>query len=173
MNLIEQAVAPLKQASIDAAMSQAHRVVEAFIKNLAENNNDLQIIAPYPKSSDRDFKAKESYYYFARSITKTRASSHRPGFPCEADISPEGVTRYFEEVQKDAAEAFNAYVVKLNDKVGKVEEAKMIYDRGVWRESILEVVKPEGVERWKTQIIVNFSKYNKPFNQFPTRKIKK
>lgn len=172
MNLIEQAVAPLRQASIDAAMSRAHRIVEAFIKSLAENDNDLKIVAPYPKSSDRDFRAKEQYYYFARSITKSRGSVSLPSAPCQADLSPEGVSRYFDEVQEDAANAFNAYVAKLNDKVGQVDEAKMIYDRGIWNESILEVKKAEGVERWKTQIIVNFSKYNKPFNQFPTRKLK-
>ena len=84
----------------------------------------------------------------------------------------DGIAHYLAETAKDAGLDFEAYVYKLNKKVGEVVAAELGGDN-VWYNSFLIVAKADQTkEVWNTQIITNYSKYGKAFNQFPTRLVK-
>lgn len=72
-----------------------------------------------------------------------------------------------------AEQQFRAYADKLEYKVGAVTKATLTIVAGVWGESFLYVTTAAGNEEvWKTQTIVNRSKLDKLFYQWPTRKLK-
>lgn len=54
---------------------------------------------------------------------------------------------------------------------GKVERVWMT-TRNIWENSILNVETNYGRQVWHTKVIVNFSVYNKAFNQWPTRRLR-
>lgn len=73
----------------------------------------------------------------------------------------------------DAAHAnYMAWVDKMIKKIGKpVAEASMTGDP--WTGSRLYVKAGDGEEQtWATKMIINYSKYSKAFNQFPSRRVK-
>ena len=57
-------------------------------------------------------------------------------------------------------------------KIGKpVTNAKMAGN--IWTNAVLTVTTNDGEEQvWNTKMILNFSKYQKMFNQFPSRRKK-
>lgn len=82
------------------------------------------------------------------------------------------VEKFIQAAKADAAAQYEAFVAKLQQKIGEVKNATLKGNH-VWSYSILTVEKPDGtVEHWKTQMIINVSKLGKMFNQFPTRKVK-
>lgn len=73
-----------------------------------------------------------------------------------------------------AEQQFRAYADKLEYKVGEVTEARLQVIYSVWGSSYLHVLTAAGnYETWHTQTIVNRSKLDKLFYQWPTRKLKK
>lgn len=77
---------------------------------------------------------------------------------------------YQEESERDARASYLAWVQKMIEKIGApVVKAKATGNP--WNGSVLEVETDDGgTQRWKTQMILNTSKYGKLFNQFPSRK---
>lgn len=73
----------------------------------------------------------------------------------------------------DGAEAaYHAYVRKMIEKIGKPVTFAEITGNP-WTGSTLTVKCNDGTEQvWSTQMIINFSKYDLMFNQFPSRQIK-
>lgn len=72
-----------------------------------------------------------------------------------------------------AQQQFRAYADKLEYKVGAVTEARLQVIASVWGSSYLYVTTAAGnAECWHTQTIVNRSKLDKLFYQWPTRKLK-
>lgn len=178
MNKIENAVAPLKELAIAHTRMMANERIERVLRDLEEAGNDAHKYAPYPKTiHDRaKYMAEKSHHDFVRSITKLRDGyltgrrMNDPEFRVRDDAKIEA---FLEQVAKMAAESYDAYVSKLNHKIGVVVEASL-RGNNIWYESFLDVVKEDGsVECWKTKTITNYSKFGMPFVQYPTRKVKK
>jgi hypothetical protein len=74
--------------------------------------------------------------------------------------------------KKGAEDAYRDFMEKMIQKIGKpVVDATMT--GSIWTNAVLHVTTDDGEEQsWKTQMILNFSKYQKMFNQFPSRRIK-
>jgi hypothetical protein len=93
-------------------------------------------------------------------------------YPEFADMSAEKGEKFVQEARENAAFQYEAYVAKLNKKIGPAKSASLTGNH-VWGYSFLTVVTESGeTQIWKTQMIVNVSKLGKLFNQFPTRKVK-
>lgn len=175
------AVHALKAAAVERAGKSATEHAERVMKDMAANGWDLTLAAPYPtfhSPGSREMKeaarAKHSLY---ASLTKS-ADPNRCRRPGDQDIrvrDDEGISRYVAQCETLAALQYDAFIVKLVQKVGPVISAVLDGDH-VWHHSILRVAKREGNETygeaWKTQQIVNYSKLGTPFHQWPTRKLK-
>lgn len=175
MNLIEKVIFPLKDEAIQKALQHADVVIKKVRKELEEAGNDLQLTAPMPKSfneSRQTYQIKMSRYKLFNSLCKTRAPSRKYGAPRIADVDDEKVNRFKKEVSENAGVQYDAFVAKLNKKIGEVSEATLTGNH-VWDYSFLNVTTKDGEKQtWKTHQIVNVSKLGKLFNQWPTRKVK-
>lgn len=174
MDPIEQAVAPLKDAAVDRARTEATKLIERLLKKLAENGWDLNLVAPVPRSSlsRQDYIRARSTRDLYQSITTHTQTSRRPSEPDIRARSADAESRFIQESVKDAAFQYDLFVAKLVKKIGAVQSARLQGDH-VWGHSILTVVLDKGeVQRWKTQQIVNVSSLGKLFNQWPTRKVR-
>jgi hypothetical protein len=82
------------------------------------------------------------------------------------------INRYIELNVKGAEEAYRNFMAKMIQKIGRpVVDAKMTGN--IWTNAVLHVTTNDGEKQtWNTQMILNISKYQKMFNQFPTRKVK-
>jgi hypothetical protein len=177
-NPIVIAVEPLKSDAVDRAEKEARKLVEKIKKDLADNNNDLEIVAPYPKTvgpgalwgeAFHIALAKRKLYGSLVSHRKGSRSFHEPDY---VDIHGPYVDKFIENAKEDAAFQYKQFIHKLIKKVGEVKTASLSGNH-VWGYSILSVTLSDGSEqKWKTQQIVNVSKLGKLFNQWPTRKMK-
>lgn len=81
------------------------------------------------------------------------------------------------ETDRTAEDQFTAYINKLSTKIVQtagdawttITSAEYNGTNNPWNKSILIVSGPELRQRWETSMIVNYSKYLLPFNQWPTR----
>lgn len=182
---IQNAIEPRRREAVISALEHAHLILESVRKNFKEGGWDLTMVAPRPNSlktdrrtyqtmmakhnfyaslTERDEKAWNKLYYHTRNIAWTR--------PEPRVWSQKAVTRWLQSVDEQASAQFDAYIAKLESKIGECVEAKLAGEN-IWTGSLLTVVKPDGtVEKWKTQMIINVSCLGKLFNQWPTRKIK-
>ncbi len=179
MNLIAQAVEPLKTQAMDRAEKCARSVVEDVRKQLAKNNNDVRACAPYPSSrlGRREYMQALAKYQTFDHLTTWRdaAGVHYRAHhdPLIVDVDAKKVSKFVKESREQAAFQFEVYVEKLNKKIGAVSSARLSDTYSVWNYSLLHVQLPAGDRQiWKTRIIVNVSKLGKVFNQFPTRLMK-
>jgi hypothetical protein len=173
MNKIELAVAPLKIKAMNEAEVVARNIIAGWVVKLEEAGYDRNAAAPFPRTTVdwASYQIAKAKYHQLRAITKSLTLSQRPGSPDPCVLSEELCERFVETFREQAASNFDAYVAKLNKKIGVVTEASL---RGtsVWSLSFLDVTKEDGTkETWKTQTIINCSVYGKLFNQWPTRKV--
>lgn len=160
LNAIETAVNPLKQDAINRAEQYAREVIASVLEQLAAVGNDLNAAAPAPKAWTAPTATAMQY---------KAAQRKRDMF--KALRSVDGQAKFVKEAQENAAFQYEAFVAKLNAKIGPVVSATLEGNH-VWSHSLLTVVLPTGEKQiWKTQTIINVSKYGKVFNQFPTRKV--
>ena len=172
MNPIEQAVAPLRDEAVTEARGRAERFILDLYRKLEQDGWDLNKTAPFPASTDREYKAKRQFRNSATQIVDSVEFISRPGAPHPVRINPAKESRFIQVACDAAASGFDAYVEKLIDKVGPVDSAELWGDR-VWGESELKVKKGDVIEYWLTQQILNFSPLGTPYNQWPTRKVKR
>lgn len=167
------AIEPLREDAINRAEEEAKKIVKRVREELKENGNDLNKVAPYPESNVPRYLywVQLSKYRLFSSLCEWRNGSYRPGEPCLADVDSNFVAKFVKASKESAAVQYDAFVVKLCQKVGSCESAT-ITGNHVWSHSFLVVEKTTGKEVWKTQQIVNVSKLGKLFNQWPSRKVK-
>ena len=176
-NAIANAVAPLRQASVDAAIARTIASHDAIIKKL--NDHGWNIDAAFPRPSTHCSRAQYQAAYdliaAVEAIVVYGKSSYRLDEPKIVSVSADKVAYELDQARLDAEYSFNLYVNKLNEKVGTdIVDAQMGYVNGVWSNSNLIVNKNDGTQEvWNTKCITNRSKLGKWFNQFPTRKLKK
>ena len=172
MTPIAAAVSPMKEAAVARSVAAATQRVTEVLRALEAVEMQIDAYAPYPNSGVGRVAYKQALAkrHFAESITTYTEGSSRPGARLPRKHSETNVARFMLTVAEIAGSEFDAYVEKLEGKVGECAAAEV---RGyVWDGSILTVTKADGsVERWSTQMIVNCSVLGKLFNQWPTRKL--
>lgn len=171
---IFQAINPMRAAAITRAVERAENMIDTIKAQLTDAGMNLDMVAPMPNSkmSREEYKQTMARYQFVNNITERPATRRISEERIALGFNQEGIDRFIEAIKIDAASEFDAYVAKLEAKVGDCVAATV--DGNLWNESILTVTKADdAVERWKTQMIINVSSLGKLFNQFPTRKLKK
>ena len=171
MNYVELAVEPLRAAAVARAEQTAKNFVNANLQRLADVGWDVDLIAPYPKAHNPNYKRCVSYRNFMISITTYTKPTLRPGEPQLRKQSLIAEQRYVDSCKAAADAQYSAFIAKLNKKIGTCDSADLTGDH-VWGYSLLTVTKAGVTEIWKTQQIVNVSVLHKVFNQWPSRKVK-
>lgn len=169
---IALAVQPRRDASVDRALSFARDYVARVAERLAENGMDIDAAFPRPngRMSRKDYVAAKTAHDKASSLVAYGKPSYRMGEPKIVSMDEARIARFLDIVAADAAAQFDAYVGKLESKVGEADEAS-IDAAPLWNGSILTVRVAGEVQRWKTQMILNVSCLGTLFNQWPTRRI--
>lgn len=174
---IAAAVLPLKAEAIDRAEKEARQQVTWAVKKLEAAGWDLKKVAPrpdgnLPRNQYSQMEADRKFFFGLVNQTN-RTSFYEPSAPELVEMDSERVEAFIRYAREDAANQYDAFIAKLEEKVGAGVLVATLSGNHVWGHSILEVTKTGGtVEKWKTQMIVNISKLGKVFNQFPTRKTK-
>ena len=119
-----------------------------------------------------DYKMMKNKRDLYQMVTKGTKSSYGRGEPYTVQADQVKINHYIEMNVKGAEEAYRSFMAKMIQKIGKpVIDAKMTGN--IWTNALLHVTTDDGEQQtWKTQMILNFSKYNKMFNQFPSRRVK-
>jgi hypothetical protein len=154
------------------AEDEAKAFVKKLLDNLKKNGWDLDKIAPYPRSMNSDYKIMKNKRDLYQMVTKASKSTYSRGEPHIVQADQAKINHYVEMNVKGAEEAYRSFMEKMIQKIGKpVIDAKMTGN--IWTNALLTVTTDDGDQQvWKTQMILNFSKYNKMFNQFPSRRVK-
>ena len=176
MNQIKNAVEPMKQLSVARAVEYAQNRINRTMEKLAADdmNSSVQFGYPWGIQNRAMYMKQKALYDFVCTITQSDSSRPSPAGSRKtvSYVVPNenGVARHIKQVADDAALAFDAYVYKLNQKVGEVTEAQVTTSWDLWMDSNLAVTKADGTkEVWNTKCITNYSKFGLAFNQFPTR----
>ena len=174
MNPIETAVSPLKAEAIARAEKRATQMIEQMVEQLKAVDYDLNKVAPIPNSGigRPAYMAAQSKRNMFLCVFRSVHCSRRLDMPFTVALNEECAARFVAQAGENAAFEYDAFVAKLNAKIGEAETAHIVGNH-VWSSSYLYVTKADGTkECWKTQMIINVSKLGKLFNQFPTRKVK-
>lgn len=170
------AVEPLLSQAEEAAEHYANKVIKNVMDDLAANGWDVEKCAPWPSSvgiklGDPEYNTLKSKHTVYRALTQAVNPSYIPGAPDIVKADPERQRLFIEEARRNAAHQYESFICKLEDKIGS-HSAAVLDGSHIWGYSILTVTTPQGIQRWKTQTIINVSKLGKLFNQYPTRKVK-
>ena len=160
---------------IAMAEKRARDFVNDRLEVLKKHGMDLDKVAPYPNSRTMgasEYKTAQAKRDLYRSITKSTKSSLSRGEPDIRQPNQVMIDHYIEMNKKGAEDAYRNFMEKMIQKIGKpVVDAKMTGN--IWTNAVLTVTADDGEEQvWHTQMILNFSKYQKMFNQFPSRRKK-
>ena len=160
---------------IAMAEKRAKDFVDDKLSVLKNADWDLNKVAPMPNSRTMGataYKSAQAKRDLYRSITKSTVSVSRPGEPDIREPNQAMIDRYIEMNKRGAEDAYRNFMEKMIQKIGKpVVDAKMTGN--IWTNAILTVTTDDGEQQvWHTQMILNFSKYQKMFNQFPSRRKK-
>jgi hypothetical protein len=158
------AVLPMKELAENRAEVEFRIMASQAGVKISEAGGVLDTLAPIPK------KANDYAYNLAIQQRQFYLSI------CDDDggilkLSEERIEKEVAKVRRDAAFEFEAYVAKLNAKIGaKVEKA--VLEGSPWNGSYLTVyIDGQDTQVWNTKVIVNVSKLGKLFNQWPTRQV--
>lgn len=159
---------------IAMAEKRSKDFVDGKLETLKNHGMDLNKVAPAPNSrmSQSEYKTAQAKRDVYRSITKSTKSSLSRGEPDIREPNKVMIDRYIEMNKKGAEDAYRDFMEKMIQKIGKpVIDAKMT--GRIWSNAILTVTTDDNEQQvWHTQMIINFSKYQKMFNQFPSRRKK-
>jgi hypothetical protein len=175
---VGRAVHAQKQEAVRHAEQHAREWVAKVEKELAAHGWDLEAYAPYPRGMNSWDPRREALVNHHNAVQRLTDADKSKGYqqygraPYFVVMDPEAVERHVEHSMQDAALQYDAFICKMVAKVGPAQSAELSGSH-IWGYSFLDVVKPDGSsERWKTQQIVNYSKYGRPYYQWPSRKVK-
>lgn len=170
IKIFESHIAEYKKVAEQRATEFINKVLDKI--KAADWNLDTVAPAPNSRMGAAEYKtAKERRALFS-SVTKAKNPVLRPGEPNIRVPNDALINHYIETNVKSAEDSYHAFIAKMVLKVGKpVVDAKLTGN--IWTDAILNVTTNDGEEQvWHTQMIINFSKYNRMFNQFPSRRKK-
>lgn len=176
---VGQVIHAIKFEAVEHAEKGARKTVEEVRKELEEGGWDINAVAPYPynlPSHSRaydDARAKYSLFHELATADPAKGyQSSQRGQPRYVVMDDDMIERFVDYRRRAAALQYDAFIVKMVAKVGEVVSAELEGSH-VWSHSFLEVTKSDGSrEIWKTQQIVNYSKYGRPYYQWPSRIVK-
>lgn len=160
----------------DMARDRAQEFIDSKLKTLKDGDWDLNKVAPAPRATSvsrtayQEMLQKRSVFLH---ITSAKNASTRVGDPTDIrTVNHAGVERYVKNAVTSAEASYKEFMQKMITKIGKpVVEASMT--GSIWTGAVLTVKTDDGESQtWKTKMILNFSKYQTMFNQFPTTRAK-
>lgn len=172
MEKLREALESFKKEYLAHAETVALCHYQNMVDALVAGGWDLEKVAPYPSAnmSRASFRQAHARYHQFRSFFKSVEGSRKMYEPNIVVEVPGAKERLVASYLADAEDSIESYLVKMSKKIGKeILEAR--YEGNLWQSSILHITTPEGVEKWKTQCIVNVSCLGTFFNQWPSRKI--
>ena len=172
---VAAAVEPLREDAKKRAVQTGQCQIDRLRETLAQHGDDMEAAYPWPKSYDRDYKAKVARIHWVEALVARKPGSpatRRINDPRPVVVDEARVAAYLEQVAAFASAQYDAFIAKLVGKIGACDSAT-IEGSHVWGYSVLTVTKGDVIERWKTRQIVNVSKLGIPFNQWPTRRVKR
>ncbi|PKO94022.1 MAG: hypothetical protein CVU15_01485 [Betaproteobacteria bacterium HGW-Betaproteobacteria-1] len=139
--------------------------IEMLVKKLELNDMDINKTWPNPR-----YGVDILEYHYAISFIDFKDKNYWNA-PSPVKLNEEKIQKIIKCSKFMARESLDAYVTKLQEKIGEKVSSALI--RGdLWEHSVLEVKTVSGKEiMFRTQKIVNSSKYGKAFYQFPTRRV--
>lgn len=156
------------------AKTRAKAFIDDKINVLKKAGYDINKVAPGPgaRMSSAEYKTASAKRGLYVSITKSKSTYRQRGEPDIVEINHTMVNRYIDQAVQGAEEAYRKFMAKMIEKIGKpVIAAKMTGN--IWTDAVLTVTTNDGEEQvWHTRMIINFSKYQTMFNQFPSRRKK-
>lgn len=155
--------------------------LDKWIARLAENAGSLDIV--FPRRDHRgnivpnQFDAPVGFFkHFKLDLSVGRNIATLLAFVSHDKlIAADAATAADEQLAGFCAKLAGKIDTELSEQsngvlAGKVERVTMT-TTSIWENSILTVATNYGMQVWHTKVIVNFSVYNKAFNQWPTRRI--
>lgn len=170
------AVHALKLDAIAAARKEAEAVIERVMADLEKHGMDLELAAPYGDSfrdGREQYRAKVAKHNLYASLTRGTKASRSMRDPDIRVRSQEGIDRFIDMSEKDAALQYDAFICKMVNKIGDGAVSAELEGNHVWGYSHLFVTMDDGtVQKWRTQQITNYSVYGRPYPQWPSRIVK-
>ena len=154
------------------AKQRAKEFIEKRLEFLSKHDWNINKAVPYPSGYGSDYKMAQNRRSLYNAITKSKSSSVKVGEPDIREPDQQKIDRYVANSVKDAEASYREFMQKMITKIGKpVIDAKMVGN--IWTNAVLTVTTNDGEQQvWHTKMILNFSKYQRMFNQFPTRRKK-
>jgi len=177
---IATVVEPLRAASIERAKQAAQGQIDRVLDALAKADWLINVYAPYPSygtySSKADYRQKMALRSFVMMITDNVPGQDRllrhDSKAIKVAPSAKGHEIVLKQAAMQASADYDAFIAKMVNKIGGCVSATLIGEH-VWGFSQITATLDDGsVEKWKTQMICNYSVYGKAFNQWPSRKVK-
>lgn len=163
---IALAIAPLRKEAADNARAWATQSAADARAKLEAAGFNLDTLVPRPGrgASKAEYamaaEARAHYFQFLKAWSAARTSYV---------LDEAAAQRYIDRAVRDTEASFDAFVLKLDGKVGAHKAATLVAG-ATWSYSILRVTLADGtVQDWKTQRITNCSSLGRLFNQWPTR----
>jgi DNA modification methylase len=153
----------------DMAEKRAKEFVNNRLEFLKKHDWDLDKAVPRTKNYN-DYKEVENKRQILSALTKSKSSMRRYGEPDIREPDHTKIDHYIQMNVRGAEDAYRSFMQKMIEKIGKpVIDAKMTGN--IWTNAILTVTTNDGEQQvWSTKMILNFSKYQKMFTQFPSRR---
>jgi hypothetical protein len=184
LTFIAQAMAPTE--TLLAAAYEKHLVAQyrRTVEKLAADGWDARISFGYPDGnmSRANYEAQKDAYNYVNAITVRDDSKgggygmRDPRFVKLKHSETEMMAKLAAKAAQMAKDALEAFTWKLSGKVQSelaagdaVSAATYAGVKNPWNDSFIHIsTTAGGAQCWKTKMILNFSVYGKPFNQWPT-----
>jgi len=153
MNVVEQAVAPLKEDAMKRAEQDAAKHVEYVRAELEKHAWDVNAAAPRPhgRMSKSEYRQADAKHKSFLDVTTYTESSRTHGAPNIRKMSDEMIARFVKFCVENAAFQYDEFVCKLVKKIGADAISAELIGNHVWSYSILKVTHAdESVSSWKT-----------------------
>lgn len=171
---IAKVVEPLRADAMKHAEEQTRAQAKRVFAELEENGWDAQKAAPHPRSNIGriEYQRLSQRAHLFRAFVRHIEPSRYYGAPEIVKPDQKKIEERVAFERENASLQYEAFVVKLVQKIGDVTSAK-IEGHHVWGHSFLTIFKPTGeMQVWKTQQITNISVLGNLFYQWPSRQLK-
>lgn len=154
---------------IAVARDRAEEYKNYHLKKLEMADMNLDVAVPErPGEEYREYKNRTAIYTALTDPAWKGGKS--PSDPDIRERNPKREEKWMQEQIEIAEANYDSFIKKMIQKIGEpVTDAKL--EGSIWENATLTVTTVSGeTQVWKTKIIINFSKFGKMFNQFPTRR---
>ena len=163
------------ESHLDEYKKMAEKRAREFAKDrldfLKKHDWDLDKAAPRA-TTYHDYKMAQQKRSLLQALTSPTKTHYARGEAHTVKADHAKIERYVQMNVQGAEDAYRAFMAKMIQKIGK-PVAKATMTGNIWTNANLNVTTNDGEEQvWNTKMIINFSKYNKMFNQFPSRRKK-